>query len=462
MNNGNSEDHVKDLARMTDIFGLNPYGQLMSDAPSFFAAEAKKWQLQTGMYYGFSNLYVPFLEGGDVNLKVIQNLAECTPSWGACNNLYLDYGSGELGVTKLKNSAFRKSRPQQISEAAENEYIDFIETSIGSQKLKNCINKAMANERVYGNYVLELSFIEVGGQKSANVQVYDFSMFRYKKKKNYKDPQEVQMGIICEDFRLIQTTQVERVEIAMFPNFTVMPTGEMRTLIHYKNETINRPFYGLPYIHQAFNSIYLDYQQGKFANIQFENQLVVKLIIELFSTGLAEKDEEAKEDFQRRLNEAFTFKTNNSNPKDKLPVAVRMSGNGEENPIPMNVHEIKTENSWQYQETIAKLIDSKILPLAGINEILFKRGGNNLSGGNALEKAELGFFYKSVVPFQDKILSGFIMAIKAIELFFDYTNPNQLQVKLLPSEYLEKIIEHNQMEVELMRKELNAPNQTPQ
>ena len=99
--------------------------------------------------------------------------------------------------------------------------------------------------------------------------------------------------------------------------------------------------------------------------------------------------------------------------------------------------------------------------MAGINEILFKRGGNNLSGGNALEKAELGFFYKSIVPFQDKILSGFIMAIKAIELFFDYANPNDLQIKLLPSEYLEKIIEYNQMEVELMRNQLNAPNQPP-
>lgn len=455
-----NENKAEEIKKYNNLFWPEQYGRLLSNSPSFFARERKPYQIELGLFSFFNRNYVPFLEGGDVDLDTIQSLLECTPTWGACNKIYKDYGlSGDLGVTASKRSAFRKTKKVEVSEAEENSYIDFIDNTIGSKKLIDEINKAGGNLLGYGNYVIELSFFEVIGVMSANIRVYDFSMFRYKVKKNYSDPNEIEMGIICEDFRekdLLAKSQ----EIAMFPNFTAMPTGEIRTLIHYKNEAINRNFYGLPYVHQAFNSIYLDYQQGKFANIQFDNQLVLKLIIEMFGTGTNGLDTPRLKSLQSKLNEAFTMGNNGSNAKEKTPVALSMNNVGEE-AKPMNVHQINTENSWQYQETIAKIIDNKILPLAGINEILFKRGGNNLSGGNALEKAEIGFYFKSIVGFQNQVLSGFLLAIKTIELFFDYQNPNNLQIQLLPSEYMQSIIERNQMEVAKLKAEVANINATP-
>ena len=423
----------------------NVYSGLLSATTTPIANEINKRELKRlkESYLGRVK-FIPFLEFGDAKLQVLNDLATTTPSISSCNRLYFNY----LGLNKM--TVVVKSSDFDLDE---DEIIVPIETKLafvtllssllggkqGMREFKIAISKAATNLLVYGNLCFELIRAKKGRARSYRIRKLDFAHFRYENTEN----QDLlgDYGIVCEDFERVNIDpEIKFQRYSMFPNFTDMGDGTERCIIHYKNgDASGRDWYGLPYSIGSLYSQFQEAQENKLSSIDLNNRLLPRLVVvkeEPADYDTSKTSEERKED-AKKFNRKFTM-AGSKNGEDVDNVLELLYPKDTAKP---DVIQVKETKDTDYFEFLSNKVASDIYKVCAVNEILLEKGGNNLSGGNALYQAAVIFYNTSVVPMKEKLLDPIMEIIDNALEFMGYANSENLTIDFKEPNILVKLRE---------------------
>lgn len=415
------------------------YTGLMSEATTPIITEIKRYELEFGHH--FNNLgrvkFIPFLDGGDATVQFLGNMAATTPTLGSCNNLYMRYLGRVLTVKKKSGHFDLEEEAQVISLQDKKDYTNFLSEFLGGEKgmveLKKAIQKAASNILVYGNACIEIIRRSKGKAKAARIKPLNFTNFRYEN--TVKDEDLGNWAIKCEDFmRVNYDYNIPYQRYAVFPNFSTFDDGTERSILHIKNEVGDGEWYGLPYSTPALYSQFLEYQVLKFNSLAFNKKLLPEVVLfrPVTTYAMDENTEDIKEKIQR-FNRKYTANAS----QDAREVLGMLDIEYPEKGTPPTIEQLKPTADTKYFEFVSSDSSSKIRSACGVNEILLEKGGNNLSGGNALYQAALAFYSVQVTDFKEQVLPLFNDAIKDLLDWFGYDNKNDLVLDLKKPEFLE-------------------------
>jgi hypothetical protein len=416
----------------------NTYTGLMSEATTPLVDEIKRYELARKNRFGFFGRvdYIPLLEGADATVKFLENMATTTPTICSCNNLYLRYMGRELTV-KRKSSNFdigEEEQPLNLNDSKD--FVNTLEAMLGGDygmsEFKDAMEKAAYDMLVYGNACIEIKKITKGKAKGARIKALDFAHFRYE---NTKDEQELgDWGIYCEDFLNVNYDRnINFIKYAIFPNFSLFEDGTERSIHHIKSVGAARKWYGLPYSVGSLYAQYLEYQHLKYNSLAFNKKLIPDLALMIEKQELA-NDEDIQENKEKmeRFDEKYT--SSGKNAKKVAGVMPIYYNTGETPPI---LHQIKSTADTNYFKFISQDSSEKIRSTCGVNEILLEKGGNNLSGGNALYQAAMSFYNVQVSDYKAKLLVLFNDVIKNLFDWVGYENNANLVIDLKPPKFLD-------------------------
>lgn len=444
------------------------YTGLMSESTTPLVDEIKEYELSYSrglQALGRVNI-ISFLEGGDATVRFLGDMATTTPTLSGCNNLYKTYLGRRLTVKRQSSDFDIGEDEMPITLAQSKQFINTLTAMLGGKEgikdLKKAIQKAALDMLVYGNACVEIIRKQKGKAKGARIRELSFTNFRYE---NTEDINELgNWAIRCEDFLALNyDPNVTFQKYAVFPNFSEFEDGTERSIYHIKQENADRFWYGLPYSTGALYSIYLEYQLLKYSGLSFDKRLLPTLALIQQVPELANKD--TKEENRQKLDRFNrNYTANGSNDaRDILGVLPITYPSGENNKPPQIVPIQPTADS-KYFEWVANDCQKKIRSTCGVNEILIEKGGNNLSGGNALYQAALAFYSVNVIDFKEQILPLFNDVIEGLFEWVGYANSDGLIIDLKPPQFLEtfeSFSEQKMMVTQPANKADNKPSVIP-
>lgn len=364
--------------------------------------------------------YVPFMDSGDATLRVVRDLSQLSPTQAACINSKIDYCTGGgLGFIKRLDSVFKRqdNKEMPISDAEHNDYAAFLGSIFDVEALMPKIVKAMQNYQVYGNAILEIVLTQTGATRGGAINIYDAAMFRYK-----REAAKVitSLGYISQrwDFDYISRNADKVVEYPMYPAFKEFEDGTLRSLIHIKHDALYRNWYGLP---SSFASIYfqfLEYQLGKYTTRGYENLWLPAAFIETYDMPYETDTEQEAEQARALVNQLANIYTNRGDGL-KMPVVFRRAG-AEVKPSTITQFSHNTDEGFHL--AMSETAQRQILKANSWHSSLLEKTVGSI--GNNSENRDLALITDKTVikPLQEKILSPFRTAIKAIEQWAGYNN----------------------------------------
>ena len=420
----------------------NSSGHLLSNMQSPLQVEMKKYQLEASRMVGRVP-FIPFLDDGDATFTVLNNLLEVSPTHGACKDKFKKY------MRPFDNIAFKRSMGLFLNEQqAEtpitlSEFQEFQTALIdifgekGLMDLSDAINREIENYLAYGNNIIELILTENGQARMAKLFAYDFGMFRYE---NSNNPEDLgKYGYLCEDFKNVNyNMDVKYQRYSMYPLFEEWPDGTLRCLIHTKDLTAGRHWYGIPFTFPSIYPQFMEFQAGKYTSVAMDNKFLASMIIETESPQQDIKTPAEEEAAARRKKEQFKqiYTNKGADNADQFPVVsmTRPFGAG-----PTVFKDIVSNFDADSHKLMYEVSEKQIMLSWGIHEAIFNQGGSSLSGGNFFYEIALNFYYTSIQPAVDKCLSAIQIAIKEAQKWVGYDNPNNLAITLPMPEFINKL-----------------------
>jgi hypothetical protein len=240
---------------------------------------------------------IPFYTKRNDFAKVLLALSELSHTHRSCiyTKADMQYKDG-FGIVKGKNRSVIKTKTSIESEAVSDDVINAAEEALkkvnnNNESLSEVARQCRINLNSSGNGYLELVRGEVIGERFFNVYNHDFPNLLLEEPENAKEnPTHV---FISEswDENYIRTN--EPVRLPLYPNFEFI-NGADRCIMHIKEYSVGRDYYGLPMFIGAKISTQLEYESDRHNLERFFSDFMPKFFAAFFAEGGMTKPEKEK------------------------------------------------------------------------------------------------------------------------------------------------------------------------
>lgn len=363
--------------------------------------------------------FIPFFEGADATLRFYAKMRKLSPTHSAIIESLITFVlGGLLTVVKRKDEGFSDfdNDDEEVTREQWDAYIEFIQSWISGKDLLNKMKKAYDGYKTWGNAFLEVVLTQVAGEKFAKLYVHDADRCRYMITLPNED-RLIGVAPIWTDYHLQKNPP--RI-LPVYPNLGEFEDGTIRTIIHLKNPTIEREWYGEPDSVGCVFFQYLEYQLGAYTVEGYGNRWIAKIFFETFGD---DEDNITNSNFDKALMDTFTQSGNNRKSV--------MHRNAPEDAKETRVHEFKPNTDEKFHQAMASIAENQILKVHNWNSLLL---GVKISGslGNGTEFRQVfnRKWYTKIKPEQSIILAPFRQAIGLVEEYLGYENSDELTIGL--------------------------------
>ena len=354
---------------------------------------------------GYSFSVVPFFEGSDLFPTFLCEVAEQSPTKGACveSKVRLVFGNGIEFVAE-KDSTFFADKKEKVSlSPAANEAMKLfcLDTSISNDK-KNIgwlSSQILKDWFTTGNVTVLLQKTKVGGKSFFK---YSFHAAKYVRRTKVNNSNGKRYVVITPQFTYFDTAS----EIIVAPEYPEWEAkdGVERSAITVQNMLIGREYYGLP---NSITSIYHQLSEAenqKYNLEETQNKWLPRLFIEVIEP--VESTPDQLNALLKMLDKAFTNKANTNSNVDKSSYVYREVADKEQL---SKITELTKTLDFQYYAEMSKENERKIL----MSELWHRSllGVHDEGGilGNSKERAEAyKAAYSTVIVPAREMLSGIL------------------------------------------------------
>lgn len=331
--------------------------------------------------------FVPFLDGGDATLAFFAKMRKLSPTQGAVINSILKYSfGGDISVI-AKDDGF-EGEPRELGSQEKVRYIDWIKSFTNANHIIQTERKLGESLKTFGNAYLEVVKTRVAGDNFFYFYAIAGDRVRY----IYSSDNEPKAAFISPEWTQYYINKYPPRATAVYPNWEIEDDGTERTLIHIKNETIERDWYGEPDSIMCLYYQFLEYQQGRYTTEGYANDWTARVFIE--TVGDVE-DLEGKKAFDNAILNTFSNKGKGSK------VLHRQRGLD----MPQSfVHDFPNNTNENFHKTMGEIAEDQIIKAHDWHPILFRKTQGSM--GNSQEFMNV-FAVKNlsvIKPLQDAVL----------------------------------------------------------
>ncbi len=375
--------------------------------------------------------FVPFLDSGDATLRVLRNLSELSPTKAGVMKSKLGYATAKgIDLIKSKDVLIKRQRggEEVISDAAHDEYVDFLKSHLDVNKLSEDIIETAKNHEIYGNEIVEFVLVETAGIRGGGVNCIQTEWFRYMQSDRKVVGQ--QWAYLSPRWTLEYTNEFPPIEYPMYPNWKQFPDGSYRCLYHTKERAANRTWYGLPGDFASIYYQYMEYQSGKFATRSYENQFLPSVIMEMY--GIPDAADKAKSEAWRAMmyddmSNVFTNRRDGAKP----PMMLLKGGmTGEGAPLKSNITQLNPNTGEGFHEAMKDISQAQILKCNEWHSSLIEKSAGSLGNESAFTQIAMQVDATVITPLQEKALKPYREFLKVLEQWVGYQNSEGITIGL--------------------------------
>lgn len=359
--------------------------------------------------------YIPFYEGSDVTLKFFEKMSKLSPTHGACLSNIKDYVlGGEFTVSKKRNGVSRPNKDYSVDETQFNGYWDFVESFTSGDELMECGEDVYNNISTYGNDFLEVIRTEVDNTKYLFYKSHPADSCRYVS----TEKGEMKLVLISPIWDLEYIRKNPPDIIPVYPFFTEESGNTSRTLIHTKNKSAGRQWYGDPMGIASLFFWFLDYQLGYYAVDGYFNKWIATIFFETFGD---EEDEDNDGSFGDAIEDTFTQKGKNR----KRVMHRNTSGDKE-----TKIHEFSPHTEEGFHQAMKEIAEAEVYKGHKWHPVLMQSTPGSLGQSNEFREIAKNKDKTVIKPWQNKILSPLRIMFRIAEEWFGFDNPENLCIDL--------------------------------
>jgi hypothetical protein len=361
--------------------------------------------------------FVPFFERGDATLLFFEKMRKLSPTNSAIiSDLTELVAGGGLTVEKQKIGGFAAIyNEEDVTEEEWKEYAEWVDATLGGEDLLAGIKRSYDGFKTWGNAFVEVVMTTVAGQKVAKIHVHDADRCRYVITKR-NEPKLIGISPIWTyTYLSMHPPKI----VPAYPNIGQMEDGSLRTIIHIKNPTVGREWYGEPDSIGAVYFKYLEYQLGSYSTEGYHNKWIAKVFFETF--GDPEDGDVGA--FDRAIRDTFT--QSGSNRKTV------MHRNAPQDAKETRIHEFAPQTDEDFHAKMADIAETQILKAHNWNHLLLGvRISGSLGGGGEYEQVYREKYISKIRPEQEFMMDSYRKAINLVENWVGYNNEKKLTLGL--------------------------------
>lgn len=231
-------------------------------------------------------------------------LSEISPTHRSCIYTKADYAYSEgFGIVKGKNQSLLKTKMRKETEVVTDEVIAATANAISNVNSYNesfleVCRQARINLNASGNAYLELVWGKLGSKKYFQVYCHDFNHVLLVTPENNR--KEVTHAYISEDWSNEFISRNPPEKLPLFPEVKES-NGSFRTLMHIKEYSVGRNYYGLPLFVASKVAAQLEYESDRHNLERFFSDFMPKFFAAFFAPG-GMTDNEREEFYESFLN----------------------------------------------------------------------------------------------------------------------------------------------------------------
>lgn len=374
--------------------------------------------------------FVPFLDSGDATLRVLRNLSELSPTKAGVMKSKLGYATAEgIDLIKVKDTFVKRQRggEEMISDAAHDDYIDFLNAHMDTERLLSDIYQSAKSYETFGNEIVEFVLVETAGIRGGAANPVQTEWFRYMQPDQKR---EGQWAYLSPRWTFEYTNEFPPVEYPMYPNWKQFPDGTYRCLYHNKEAAENRTWYGLPGDFASIYYQYMEYQSGKFSTRSYENQFLPSVIMEMYGIpDAADKDKYAAWEalMYNDVGNIFTNRRDGAKP----PMMVLKGGlDANNNPIKSNITQLNPNTGEGFHEAMKDISQAQILKCNEWHGSLIEKSTGSLGNDSAFTQIAMQVDATVIKPLQNKTLKPYRQFLKVLEQWTGYQNTEGITIGL--------------------------------
>ncbi len=234
-------------------------------------------------------------------------LSEISPTHRSCIYTKADYAYSEgFGIVKGKSQSIIKTKTGREAEVVSDDVITTTLEAISNvnsynESLLEVARQARINLNTSGNAYLELVWGKNGGKKYFQVYCHDFHhVLLVNPEDNRAQPS---FAYISEDWSNEFIARNPPEKLPLYPEVKETKGG-FRTLLHIKEYSIGRNYYGLPLFVASKVAAQLEYESDRHNLERFFSDFMPKFFAAFFAPGGMTDDE--KEDFYESFLNTYT------------------------------------------------------------------------------------------------------------------------------------------------------------
>jgi hypothetical protein len=367
--------------------------------------------------------FIPFFEGADATLAFYAKMRRLSPTHsGIINDLITFVTGGKMTVEKKQTNGFAafSDTVTEVTQEEWNEYIEFIQSFTDPGVLWEQIERFYDGYKTWGNAFMEIVFTEVAGQRFAKIHIHDADRCRYLIPSFVNG--RLMIGVSAE-WNMNYLDRHPPSVIPVYPEVGEFADGTKRTIIHLKNPTVSRAYYGEPDSIGCIFFQFLEYQLGNYTTEGYLNRWIAKVFFETFGDAEDNADGNWIETFDQSIIDTFTQRG-----KNRKSVMHRNSPADSKETF---IHEFAPNTDENFHTSMADIAETQILKAHNWNHLLLGvRISGSLGGGTEYMEVYKQKYASKIKPEQEMILEPFRSALKMIEDWVGYDNPNNLTIGL--------------------------------
>lgn len=380
---------------------------------------------------------VPFFDGADATLRFFRKMKEQSPTQGACIERIGVFAIGEgISLVRKKRAGFILNDDNtEVSDQEANQFIDFVESinpDFDGDSLLSEIWQSHENLKTYGNYFIRVDMVEVAGNRFVFFKVLDCETVRYKLTK----PNEPKVLMVSPLWTWDYLSRYTPDYLPLYPRFEKTGRGMKSTVIHVKNNVVNREWYGMPDSFPSLRYQLMESQQGQYATENYANDFIPRTIIEIES----DTEDDGNDGFDAAVKATYT---NRATEKKRVVIRRRLPDEKE-----MKVHEVKGNADYQFHVAMSEEAERQVIKSHGFHKVLL---GSPTPGrlGQSQEFQQVYRYvnFTTIRAYRLELLSGWQKAMELADNFINgkatVTATMSFNFKDLFEDYLQAMMQEN-------------------
>lgn len=352
--------------------------------------------------------YIPYLDRGDATFKFFERMGRLSPTHGSCIKNIRTFAFGGGLVVNRKSDGFSDFEKTVVSDAEKTIFRDWVKSWTDTNNLLLTAEKIYGSFKTWGGSWLECIVTTVAGQKYITYKNHDYDRGRF-----YADPDSENLTkyvLISPSFSPLFLSKNPPQIVPVYPAFTNEVNGVKRTIIHLKNETVGRTWYGEPDSVMALYFEYLEYQLGRYTVEGYNLDWVAKVFFETFGDA---EDTVAKAMFDEAIMQCFT----NQGTRKKSVMHKRSQVDAE----PTKVHEFSANTNEKFHESMSNIAAEQIYKAHDWHPMFSQKTAGSMGNSQEFREVFKMKYYTVIKPVQDKIFTAIntVLAIAEKELGYD-------------------------------------------